>query len=394
MKTHNELINKCKEYGITLIPSEKYTTGKLESLLRDFLWQKDHPNENMLLQIEPQLAHSIDELDNIEVEKIWNSPDYCSQIKLDGNRLLLHIGKDKNRATSRRKSDVTFLFSEKTDNIPFQRDFNLSDFAGTVLDGEAKMSVSVIDTGSVITSSELQSTSAVLNCSPELSQELQNKFGAIVYHIFDVLYWKGNSVMNLTYRQRLELLDEIFVEINTRGCSNYFTKVPTVIENKKQFYLDMISQGQEGVMLKDLNSPYEQGKRTWSWLKVKRWSEYDGIITGWQYSKEGKGFENLIGSLEVSAYDENRILRSIAYVSPTSLEERKAITVIDSSGNLNLRQDILGKVVIIRGREWSGKSIRLKHAVLVCFREDKNPEDCTFNYSLIKSKLENGERVR
>ncbi|OGF44761.1 MAG: hypothetical protein A2536_09445 [Candidatus Firestonebacteria bacterium RIFOXYD2_FULL_39_29] len=393
MRTYNELFKRCDELGIPINPSNGYTKEGLQNLIRDHLWQRDHPDEKMLLQVEPELAQSIEELNDKKAEDIWNSKDYCAQLKLDGNRILLHIGKTSNRATSRRKSDVTFLFSEKTDNMPSQRDFLLPDYEGTVLDGEAIMPVPDLDTGSVITSSELQSTSAVLNCSPDLSKKLQEG-RPIIYHIFDVIYWKGKNVMPLSYDIRLNLVDNIFLEINSRGGSNYFSRVETVLDNKKQFYQDMIAQGKEGVMLKSLNSIYEPGKRTWNWLKVKEWSEYDGIITGWLPSTEGKGYENLIGSLEVSAYDENRILRPIACVSPRSLEERKSLTQINNSGQVGLKADILGKVVTVRGREWSGKSIRLKHAVLLTWREDKSPEDCAINFNTIKSKLELGERVR
>lgn len=393
MRTYNELFKRCDEFGIPINPSNGYTKEGLENLIRDHLWQKHHPDERMLLQVEPQLAQSIEELSVKESANIWDSKDYCAQLKLDGNRILLHIGKSSNRATSRRKSDVTFLFSEKTDNMPFQRDFLLPEYDGTVLDGEAVMPVSDLNTGSVITSSELQSTSAVLNCSPELSRKLQEG-RPIIYHIFDVLYWQGRNVMSLAYDIRLNLVDEIFSEINSHGGSNYFANVETVLDNKKQFYQDMIAQGKEGVMLKSLNSIYAPGKRTWSWLKVKEWSEYDGIVTGWLPSSEGKGYTNLIGSLEVSAYDENNVLHPIACVSPRSLEERKSLTQINNSGQVGLKPEALGRVVTVRGREWSGKSIRLKHAVLLTWREDKSPEDCIINFNTIKSKLALGERVR
>lgn len=62
--------NKCKEYGITLIPHKEYTKSELEDYIRNYLWNKDHPNETMLLQIEPQLAHSIDELSKTLQEQI------------------------------------------------------------------------------------------------------------------------------------------------------------------------------------------------------------------------------------------------------------------------------------------------------------------------------------
>lgn len=371
-----------------------------EIVLRDFYWQQDHPGESIPLQLEPQAAHNIKDLDVMEVIQAWADTvptiGFAQQEKLNGARFVMFIGLGSNRFTSRRKSDKTYLFSDKTNNFPYHRDFDLSPFAGTVLDGEMKSCVSAVDTGAVKTVSELQATIAITNSSPEKAKEIQDKFGVIKYHIFDMLWDNGMDIRHLPYHERLRRLYRF--EVASNPPSNLFEFIDTFYIGKRQRYDQWVKEGKEGCMLKDLMSPYEEGKRTWSWLKCKRFEEVDAIVTGFDRGASTAAYCNMVGDLQVSCYDESGVLREIAAVSAMPLEMRKAISVYDlEKDEVSLRPDIYNKIVVVRFQDIT-KNLRGQHAVMQeqnpladwegnYFRQDKNEKDCVFKFKAAEEKL-------
>src|SRR5438477_7455695 len=66
-------------------------------------------------------------------------------------------------------------------------------------------------------------------------------------------------------------------------------------------------QGLEGVVAKRLDSPYEPGRRTGTWVKVKNKRRQELVIGGWMPG-EGRR-ENRIGALLVGHHDADGKLR-------------------------------------------------------------------------------------
>ena len=97
-----------------------------------------------------------------------------------------------------------------------------------------------------------------------------------VFHVFDFIpledfmrgFWNANLNKRLTY---LDKISSVFQSTdNIRLLSNIEVNLDTA-EGKDQFRRycnDKVSEGYEGVMIKDLNAPYEC-KRTTFWLKYK-----------------------------------------------------------------------------------------------------------------------------
>ena len=66
------------------------------------------------------------------------------------------------------------------------------------------------------------------------------------------------------------------------------------------FYNRAINDGYEGIMIKDLNAPYESGKRSWVKYKPPR-IELDVVVTGARYG-EGKR-ATVFGSYDIAVKD-------------------------------------------------------------------------------------------
>jgi DNA ligase-1 len=140
--------------------------------------------------------------------------------------------------------------------------------------------------------------------------------------VFDVLFARGELTIELPLRQRRKLLEEIFNSVPAHGFNVDHTTVgietsqgslafesavvaesglPRVILAPMQTadsaaHLDELFQqardrGNEGLMVKDLNSAYSPGRRGKSWLKLKReLATLDVVITAveWGHGKRNK----------------------------------------------------------------------------------------------------------
>jgi bifunctional non-homologous end joining protein LigD len=84
----------------------------------------------------------------------------------------------------------------------------------------------------------------------------------VQYLAFDLLWLDGQSTMDLPYRQRRALLEDLGVEGPNWQTPPHFT-------GGGRFALDTArSQGLDGVVAKRLDSPYRSGEITGDWRKV------------------------------------------------------------------------------------------------------------------------------
>lgn len=199
---------ECEANGLVVtMAGKKEAKSDYETALRDFYWNKTNPGKELPEQIEPMLARNAkDETEEFRVEAMADGGQWVAQEKINGCRCLLHIlHGEANRLTSRRLSDETYRFNELTDKMPHYRDLDLGpDWHDTVIDGEVLAPVHVIDTRihdgkGQLTVDILQATAATMNCDPEKSIAIQNRYGKLVLHVFDCLRYKGKDVRNLPY---------------------------------------------------------------------------------------------------------------------------------------------------------------------------------------------------
>lgn len=384
----DDLKSECAEYGLKVTPSGKRESKEdFEHALRDFLWNRDHAGEQMLPQYLPMLARQTKGVDAEDVELMWQ--ECMVQEKINGCRGLFHINPfsdGKNHMQSRRISDKTYRLNENTDNVPHLRDAALLDLTGTVLDGELQSPVVSLNTGDVVTQNILQSTIALLNCSPEKSETIQAKFGKLEYKVFDVLFYHGRDVRGLPYDERIKILELIFEVLGDATCLDYrITLLPVLrasllVSEKKRFFEQIVAEGGEGVMLKRIGGRYECDVRSKGLWKMKKFLEIDAFVTGFLPGEEGKGQEHLAAALVFSAIDtDSGKPVEVASCSAFTIAEKMAWTEKDENGKPRLKKEFYGMVYEIRGQEISSRNFRLTHATPEARRFDKAPEQCAFS---------------
>jgi len=134
-------------------------------------------------------------------------------------------------------------------------------------------------------------------------QALQNAMrsgeGRILYYVFDVLYAAGHDLRALPLRQRTAILSRLLPISKTVRLSESIEK------SGMAYFRAAQKNGLEGVMAKDLASPYRSGVRTGDWLKIKTQKRQEAVICGFtQPRASGRYF----GALILGAYRQGELV--------------------------------------------------------------------------------------
>jgi bifunctional non-homologous end joining protein LigD len=128
----------------------------------------------------------------------------------------------------------------------------------------------------------------------------------VTYVMFDLLWLDGHSLMDLPYEERRARLAELDLGDGERW------RVPDyVVGHGAQLLAATEQQGLEGVIAKRLDSVYEPGRRSPSWVKVKNLYRQEVVVGGW-VPGDGRRRDR-IGALLAGVWD-NGELRHIGRV--------------------------------------------------------------------------------
>jgi bifunctional non-homologous end joining protein LigD len=117
----------------------------------------------------------------------------------------------------------------------------------------------------------------------------------VTYLAFDVLYLDGVALTGRPYAERRKALESIVRNAPGFQCPPNFPG-----PDLDAVRAASVANGLEGVVAKRLDSVYEPGARSASWLKLKNVLRQEVVVAGW---KPGQGNRaGLIGSLLVGLY--------------------------------------------------------------------------------------------
>ena len=179
-----------------------------------------------------------------------------AEYKLDGFRLSIHKNKNEIKLFTRNLEDVTKQFTELIDVI--KKDVKGESF---ILDCEAVGFDK--KTGKYL---PFQNISQRIKRKYDI-KDMAKRF-PVEINIFDIVYYNGKSLMDKTLKERRELLEKIVKE---KKREIVLTK-KLVSDNEKkmeEFYKEALEKGNEGIMIKNLNSKYIPGRYVNGWVKIK-----------------------------------------------------------------------------------------------------------------------------
>jgi bifunctional non-homologous end joining protein LigD len=219
---------------------------------------------------------------------------WAFEVKWDGVRAICHSEPGRLRLHSRNLLDITPRYPEVGRlNRALSHHRAVLDGEIVALDAEGRPSF-----GALQRRMHVGSESTVRRLAKE---------APVTYVIFDLLWLDGHSLMGLPYTERRARLAEL--ELGDGGR----WRVPDyVVGHGEQLLAATEQQGLEGVIAKRLDSPYEPGRRTPCWLKIKNVERQEVVVGGW-VPGDGKRRDR-IGALLVGVRDDDGSLRHVGRV--------------------------------------------------------------------------------
>jgi bifunctional non-homologous end joining protein LigD len=194
--------------------------------------------------MEPMLARSVSELPA-------DNKEWLYEIKLDGYRCI--IGKNSAKVTlwSRRGNTFTRQFSHIAQACKGLEPNTLIDGEIVAVDDDARVSFNLL-------------------------QHHRSKAQAIQFYAFDLIIFKGRSLVGVALETRRQLLREALrtVEDPIRLSETFETQPGDLIRAAKE-------QSFEGIVAKQKDSTYEPGKRTGAWVKYRINRGQEFVIGGY-----------------------------------------------------------------------------------------------------------------
>ena len=223
------------------------------------------------------------------VEEPFDRANWLFEIKWDGIRAvsyLRHTGAERQVVIRSRGGHViNEQFPEVVEAL-----YSL-DLPNAVLDGE-------------IVALDAQGRSSFPILQARASADGRSK-PPLAYYVFDLPYLDGHLLAGRPLRERRRALEAVLPEHPLIRLSE------TVAEEGKTFYEAAQSLGVEGIMAKRADSPYQPGKRTSDWLKLKVKQQLDAVVAG--FTKGLGGRAKTFGALLLGAYDDQDRLRYIGH---------------------------------------------------------------------------------
>lgn len=376
MSEKDNLIYKAHELELgSFAHLRNFSSRELINLLQCELAPKD-----ALVQLPVWLAKNVKHLKTKVFEKLLDNTDYVAEIKLDGCRAKMHLGKTGIRVDSRNFNKVNYHYDEKTANFPFLQNLKI-EFPNTILDAEFMAPIALAKKyGSWVTAA-----SAMFNSDPPHSLELQKKYGAPTWYIHDILVLDGHDIRQLTWQERRSKLEPVLnwltfdkpkaisEELELRVVDTSFTHYRDGNYGNvfNQYLRTWRSIGVEGLMLKQMDSRYNctHGSRTQTMYKWKAQNEQDCFIIGFI---PGQGqFDGMIGSLKLGCYDHNGAIIEVGAVQPGNMYMRGQLSYHDGS----LKEEYYNSVIEIEYQEMTCNDL-MRHATLLRWRPDKEANEC------------------
>jgi DNA ligase 1 len=366
-----------------------------------------------------RLFHPIDFMLASPVESCEEALGYFQDAsvedKYDGIRAQAHISHGEVRIFSRTRDEITESFPE----LPMVLAGLPKD---AILDGEIvawNSASNSSSTGRALPFSTLQQRLGRKKVSAKLMQDVP-----VAYFVFDVLYADGELLLDHPLRDRAKILDSLVTALETsdstkaaelRLAGRTNASVPTLAptgpsqslfgfatpelpraavlrapvatatstENLETLFTAARHRGNEGLVIKDLDSFYSPGRRGKSWLKIKReLATLDVVVTAVEYG-HGKRI-GVLSDYTFAVWDGERLVnigKAYSGLTDAEIAEMTKWFLAHKISEHGLRLEVEPKIVLEvafnnmmrSSRHESGYALRFPR--IVRMRPDKLPED-------------------
>lgn len=209
--------------------------------------------------------------------------EWISEPKMDGIRGLAFIRNGQAVIHSRRGLNLTSQYPVLSANLARIAPTDL------VLDGE----IIALNSSGQPSFQQLQQR---MNLLREADVERAEKNVPVFYLVFDVLHAGDSSLLSVPLRERKLLLQALISDDPQVKILQHF-------DDAEIAYETCIDLGFEGIVSKRLDSLYESGRRSPSWLKVKAQQTDEFVVGGFTAGQGSRG--TTFGALLLGQYNHN-----------------------------------------------------------------------------------------
>jgi DNA ligase-1 len=318
--------------------------------------------------------------------------------KYDGIRAQAHCADGEVRIFSRTRDDITESFPE----LPAVLSGLPED---VILDGEivawSYLAAESNEPGRALPFSALQQRLGRKKVGEEMMRQVP-----VAYLAFDVLYARGELLLDRPWRERAQILDQLLsatkVPVTKRSpaaqgqltfedqgqvVNAKVIRAPVFRASSAQ-ELDALfeaaqARGNEGLMIKDIGSAYAPGRRGKSWLKLKReLATLDVVVTAVEYG-HGKRI-GVLSDYTFAVRDGERLVnigKAYSGLTDTEIAEMTKWFLEHKVEDQGFRLIVEPKIVLevafnnMMRSERHNSGFALRFPRIVRIRHDKLPED-------------------
>jgi DNA ligase 1 len=232
-----------------------------------------------------------------------------------------------------------------------------------------------------------------------ISQRIRRKYDIdklqktlpVEINVFDIIYLNGKALESLPFSERRKLLEKTVKETKykIRPSKQFITSSET---DALKFYKEALKKGEEGIMIKKLDAPYQAGRRVGYIVKMKPDSkDLDLVIVGAEYGSGKRG--GWITSYIVAVKDDNNGFLEVGKVS-TGLKEKeseegttyqemtnliKPLIISEKDSTIKIKPKIVVSVNYqnIQGSPNYNSGLALRFPRITHYRPDRKPHDIT-----------------
>ncbi len=198
-----------------------------------------------------------------ESKDVFDDVNYLYELKFDGIRAIIHVGKSKFLIFNRYGKDITNKYPEIKEMQKYIKE-------DMIFDGE------------IVSFRDGKPNFLMLQKRNSLKNEREIKKEAIknpvCFLAFDCLY-KNKDITNETLEKRKDILNKI-------PDNDFFIKVKYLIKDGKKLFKNVQKLDLEGIVAKKISSLYYTAVRSDDWIKIKNYKKGIFMVGGFKENKE------------------------------------------------------------------------------------------------------------
>ncbi|HZF66336.1 MAG TPA: DNA ligase D, partial [Chitinophagaceae bacterium] len=329
------------------------------------------PVANHLLGGDVQMPMPIKPMLAVLTDQPFSSSDWLFEIKWDGYRALAYI--DQNNFDLLSRNNLSF----KDKYAPVAEALQPLKLRA-VLDGEI---VAVNEEG---------------RAEFQLLQNWQTtREGHLCFYVFDIIWLNGKDLTQLPLLERKKILQQAIP-----ASHDVIKYSDHVLTDGEQFFEVALKGGLEGIMAKRIDSSYDVGGRTKSWLKIKVNQRQEVVIAGFTAPRNSRQF---FGALLLGVY-QNGELTYVGH-SGSGFNSKSLQSLYKKMQPLIIERSPFRKppktnspatwvqpnlVAEIKFTEWT-QDLQARHPIFMGLREDKDPRDVIIEKSNAMAPAKNAD---